>query len=185
MARLVSFLLSIAVSLPLAAQAEAGTAAPQRVATITAGTGNALGWFGIQAERYLRDRYSVFGGVGYTPAIEDDYPSGATFAAGVRAFAGGYRHRAFLELSLSQLVLVRSFSDDDQRRIYGPGLQGGYQWVTGGGFTLMASLGVGYAPSVPEGDAEIGPLGGLSFGYTWRQALGLRHDAEATTPGKR
>lgn len=169
MARLLTILLLVSLPAPLAGQAPPSVTTRQRIATITAGTGNALGWFGVQGERYWRDRYSAFAGVGYTPAIEDDYPSGATFAAGVRGFTGGYRHRAFLELSLSQLVLVRSFSDDEQRRIYGPGLQAGYQYAAAGGFTVMISLGVGYAPSVPEGEDEVGLLGGLSFGYTWRR----------------
>lgn len=169
MARLLTILLLVSLPAPLAGQAPPSVTTRQRMATITAGTGNALGWFGVQGERYWRDRYSAFAGVGYTPAIEDDYPSGATFAAGVRGFTGGYRHRAFLELSLSQLVLVRSFSDDEQRRIYGPGLQAGYQYAAAGGFTAMISLGVGYAPSVPEGEDEVGLLGGLSFGYTWRR----------------
>jgi len=161
-------LLIIALPLPLAGQGADAAPPRQRVATLTAGTGNALGWFGVQGERYWRDRYSGFIGLGYTPAIELDYPSGATFAAGVRAYAGGYRHRGFLELSLSQLVLERSFGDD-KRRLYGPGLQAGYQWAASRGFTLMVSLGVGYAPSVREGESQVGPLGGLSFGYTWRR----------------
>ena len=168
MARLLVMILLASLALPLAAQAPDPLATRLRVATITAGTGNALGWFGVQGERYWRDRYSGFIGLGYTPAIEDDYPSGATFAAGVRGFTGGFRHRGFLELSFSQLVLVRSFGDD-KRRIYGPGLQGGYQWAAAGGFTAMVSIGVGYAPSVPEGTDEVGLLAGPSFGYTWRR----------------
>ena len=161
-------LLLVALPLPLAGQGSDSPMPRQRIATLTAGTGNALGWFGAQGERYWRDRYSGFLGLGYTPAIEEDYPSGATFAAGVRGYTGGYRHRGFLELSVSQLVLERSFGDDKHRH-YGPGLQGGYQMATGGGFTLMASLGVGWAPGVPEGETEIGLLGGLSFGSTWRR----------------
>lgn len=139
-----------------------------RVVTVTAGTGNALGWFGIQGERYWgRERFSVFLGAGYTPAIED-YPSGPSFAAGVRGFTPGYKHRGFLELSLSQLVLV-SGPPEVRGRLYGPGLQAGYQFVSAGGFTLMVSLGLGYAPDVPEGESEVGGMGGLSFGYTWRR----------------
>ena len=166
MPRLLIALLFLALPLPLAGQ-EAEPAARQRVATVTAGTGNALGWFGVQGERNWRDRYSGFIGVGYTPSI-DDYPSGPTFAAGVRGYTGGYRHRGFLELSVSQLVLFRGF-DDDGQRIYGPGLQGGYQYAAAGGFTAMVSAGLGYAPSVPEGNSEVGWMGGLSFGYTWRR----------------
>lgn len=169
MTRLLTVLLLLVLPISLAGQIEDRAAARQRVATVTAGTGNALGWFGLQGERYWRDRYSGFIGIGYTPSI-DGYPSGPAFAAGVRSYAGGYRHRGFLELSFSQLVLFRPAGDDDDgRRIYGPGLQAGYQLATAGGFTAMVSLGVGYAPTVPEGNDEVGLMGGLSFGYTWRR----------------
>ena len=44
---------------PLAAQAGPGDTLPVRVATVTAGTGNALGWLGLQGERYwARDHAS-------------------------------------------------------------------------------------------------------------------------------
>jgi hypothetical protein len=168
MARLLLTLLLVALPLPLAGQVTAPAAPRLRVATITAGTGNALGWFGVQGEHYWEDRFSVFTGVGYTPSI-DDYPSGPTFAAGMRGYTGGYRHRGFLELSVSQLVLFRGFDGEDPRRLYGPGVQVGYQYAAAGGFTAMVSAGVGYAPTVPEGESEVGFMGGLSFGYTWRK----------------
>ena len=167
MARLFGMILLASLPLPLAAQSPDTPATRLRVATITAGTGNALGWFGVQGERYWRDRYSGFIGLGYTPSL-DDYPSGPTFAAGVRGFTGGYRHRGFLELSFSQLLLLRDLGDGS-RRLYGPGLQAGYQLATRGGFTAMASAGLGYAPTVPEGEDELAWLGGLSLGYTWRR----------------
>jgi hypothetical protein len=168
MTRLLIALLLVSLPLPVAGQAPDSAPSRQRVATLTAGTGNALGWFGVQGERYWRDRYSGYIGLGYTPSL-DDYPSGPTFAAGVRGYTGGYRHRGFLELSFSQLVLFRGFGDDDGSRLYGPGLQGGYQLATSGGFTAMVSAGIGYAPTVPEGNDEVGWMGGLSVGYTWRR----------------
>ena len=31
------------------------------------------------------------------------------------------------------------------------------------------SLCLGYEPDVPEGETEVGGIGGLSLGYTWRR----------------
>jgi len=156
-------------ALPGSLSGQAAPEEPRRVAGVTAGLGNALGWVGAQGEAYfMQDRLSAFAGAGYTPGVEEDWPSGPTFAAGVRGFTSGYKHRGFLELSISQLVLVTG-APNDQRRLYGPGLQAGYHFVSSGGFTLMLSLGLGYAPNVPEGDTEVGGIGGLSLGYTWRR----------------
>jgi hypothetical protein len=164
-------LLVLMLSGPAAVYGQAaspGAGQRKRIITVTAGTGNALGWFGLQGERYwARDRLSAFVGAGYTPEIDAGDPSGPTFAAGVRGFTPGFKHRGFLELSVSQLVLVYGF--DERRRLYGPGLQAGYQFVSAGGFTLMLSLGLGYAPGVPEPESEVGGMGGLSLGYTWRR----------------
>jgi hypothetical protein len=168
--RLAPVMLLLSLPVALAAQApERFPHRPVRVATITAGTGNALGWLGLQGERYwARDRVSTFIGAGYTPEIDPGDPSGPTFAAGVRAFTPGYKHRGFLELSVSQLALVTG-PPQERRRLYGPGLQAGYQFVSAGGFTAMLSLGLGYAADVPEGESEVGGMGGLSLGYTWRR----------------
>jgi len=137
------------------------TAAPpisRRVATLTAGAGNVMGWFGLNAERYFaRERLSGFVGLGYTPSIDSGDPSGLTFAFGRRGFTTGIKHRGFLALSLSQLALESGFVENP-RRFYGPGLEAGYQYASRGGFTLMASLGVGYAPGVPEGESEFGEV---------------------------
>ena len=169
MHRLVLLVLMLSVPASLYGQAASPGAQPERIITVTAGTGNALGWFGLQGERYwARDRLSAFLGAGYTPEIDAGDPSGPTFAAGVRGFTPGYKHRGFLELSVSQLVLV-SGPGEEHRRLYGPGLQAGYQFVSAGGFTFMLSLGLGYAPDVPEGESEVGGMGGLSLGYTWRR----------------
>jgi hypothetical protein len=142
---------------------------PSRLVSVTAGTGNALGWLGLQGERYWsRGRVSTFLGIGYTPEIDPGDPSGPTFAAGVRGFTPGFKHRGFLELSVSQLALVYGPAEEP-RRLYGPGLQAGYQFASAGGFTIMLSLGVGYAPGMPEGLSDVGGMGGLSLGYTWRR----------------
>lgn len=165
-------LVMLVLSVPVVLSAQAPEPSPQRpirLVTITAGTGNALGWLGLQGERYwARDRVSAFIGIGYTPEIDPGDPSGPTFAAGVRGFTPGFKHRGFLELSVSQLALVIG-PPEEQRRLYGPGLQAGYQFASAGGFTFMLSLGLGYAPGVPEGESEVGGMGGLSLGYTWRR----------------
>ncbi len=57
-----------------------------RRATVLAGVGNSMGWFGAQGEKYfLGDRLSVFAGLGYTPDV-DGNPSGITVAGGLRGF---------------------------------------------------------------------------------------------------
>jgi hypothetical protein len=72
----------------------------------TAGVGNAMGWFGGQAEYYVaRDRASLFAGLGYTLEVDEGDPSGATFALGARgftlmaSFGAGHGH-AFAGLGL-------------------------------------------------------------------------------------
>ena len=142
---------------------------PRRVATLTAGIGNVMGWFGLNAEGYFaRERLSGFMGLGYTPSIERGDPSGLTFAVGLRGFTAGIKHRGFLALSLSQLAVQTGFVENPSR-FYGPGLEAGYQYASRGGFTFMASLGLGYAPGVPEGDKDFGEVIALGLGYTWRR----------------
>jgi hypothetical protein len=144
------------------------TPAPGRTATVTAGIGNTMGWLGVQAERYFaRERLSAFLGLGYTPSIDPGDPSGATFALGVRGFTTGVKHRGFLALSVSQLF-VEQGAAADPGRLYGPGLEAGYQFASRGGFTVMAGLGVGYAPGMPEGESKFGSMVELGLGYTWR-----------------
>jgi hypothetical protein len=142
---------------------------PPRVASLTAGLGNVMGWFGLHGERYFaRERFSGFVGLGYTPAVDEGDPSGPTFAVGLRGFTTGIKHRGFLALSLSQLALETG-AVEDPRRFYGPGLEAGYQYVARGGFTFMVSLGLGWAPGVPEGEKEVGEVVALGLGYTWRR----------------
>jgi len=144
--------------------------AKKRTATLMAGLGNVFGWFGLHGERYFGDDHlSAFVGVGYTPAPEEFDPSGPTFAIGVRGFTPGMKHRGFLALSLSQLALLSAFDPEERARFYGPGLEAGYHYAAWGGFTFMASLGIGWAPGVPEGDKEVGEVLALGFGYTWRK----------------
>jgi hypothetical protein len=128
-----------------------------------------MGWFGVQGERYFgRERFSLFGGLGYTPAGDAGDASGVTVAAGGRAYTPGKKHRGFLEVSVSQLA-VQQFCFDRCRRFYGPGIQAGYQFVTRGGFSLLASLGLGVAPGVGEGESKVGGMAGIGLGYTWHR----------------
>jgi hypothetical protein len=153
----------------VAAQVSPGALAPRAV-TVTAGVGNAMGWFGAQGEHYIADqRMSLFVGLGYTPTLDQGHPTGLTFAGGLRGYTAGERHRAFLEGSVSQ-VLIETRLFGEGRRLYGPGVQGGYQFVSRGGFTFMASVGVGYAPAVDQGSRGWAGLLGLAVGYTWRRA---------------
>ncbi|MGH7631523.1 MAG: hypothetical protein ACREOF_19475 [Gemmatimonadales bacterium] len=155
------FLLLVAWAPVLAAQADAPR---RRRFTLLTGVGNSLGWFGAQGERYFAgDRLSVFGGLGYTPDV-DANASGITVAAGLRGFTAGGKHRAFVELGISQIA-VQSGID---RRLYGPGLQAGWQFVSRGGFTVMTSAGLGYIPA-EDVSHPVQALIGLGLGYTWRR----------------
>ena len=132
-----------------------------------------MGWLGAAAEFYFSGgRLSGFGGVGYTPEINQGDPTGMTFAAGVRAYTLGIKHRAFAELSFSQVAISSrpAFLGEGERH-YGPGIQAGYQYVTAGGFTFVVSAGVGYALGKPESvtSSSVSPLLNLGFGYTWRR----------------
>ena len=143
--------------------------AGERMVTLTAGVGNAMGWFGAQGERYFLDeRLSIFAGVGYTPSLDPGEPRGPTFAAGLRSFTSGAKHRLFVETSASQ-VMVTTEGADGGVRAYGPGLQLGYQFVSRGGFTLMTSLGLGYALGVPRSIDPWATQVGVGLGSTWRR----------------
>ncbi len=139
----------------------------RRQVTAVGGLGNAMGWLGVAAELYFSGgRLSGVGGVGYTLD-----PTGLTFAAGVRAYTLGIKHRGFAELSLSQQVVTSppAFLGEGGR-YYGPGIQVGYQYVTAGGFTFVVSAGVGYALDVDEFvSSRVAGMGSLGFGYTWRR----------------
>jgi hypothetical protein len=142
---------------------------PKRIATVTAGIGNTMGWLGVQGEGYFaHERLSAFVGLGYTPIIDQGDPSGATFALGVRGFTAGVKHRGFLALSVSQLF-VENGATEDRSRLYGPGVEVGYQFASRGGFTIMLGVGAGYAPGMPEGESAVGSMIELGFGYTWRR----------------
>lgn len=142
---------------------------PQRIATVTAGIGNTMGWLGLQGERYFaHERLSAFLGLGYTPSLDQGDASGLTFALGVRGFTTGVKHRGFLALSVSQLF-AENGPTEDRSRLYGPGVEAGYQFASRGGFTVMLGVGAGYAPGMPEGESAVASMIELGLGYTWRR----------------
>ncbi|MDT8340606.1 MAG: hypothetical protein RQ751_03755 [Longimicrobiales bacterium] len=147
-----------------------------RSAAVLGGVGNSFGWLGAQAEFFFHEtRLSGFLGFGYAPPDVADSGDPA-FAGGVRGFTRGEKHRGFLELSVSTVLRETGFSLTseglsvvDSNR-YGPGLQIGYLYTAGWGFTALTSAGVGYAFGVSE-EADknpVAPLLGLGLGFTWR-----------------
>ena len=144
------------------------TTAKQRIATVTAGIGNTMGWLGVQGERYFADeRLSAFLGLGYTPVRDSGDPSGPTFALGFRGFTRGVKHRGFLALCVAQLAVETG--TDDPGRQYGPAVEAGYQFASLGGFTAMLGAGLGYAPGMPDDQSAVGATLELGLGYTWRR----------------
>src|SRR3954471_23295979 len=106
---LIALMLLMLLLGPLSAAAQDSAATqriPRRVATVTAGVGNVMGWLGLHGEKYFAgERLSGFVGLGYTPPIDTGDPSGPTFSVGLRAFTPGISHRGFLALSVSQLAV--------------------------------------------------------------------------------
>ena len=156
------FLLLVPRSMP--AQGDA----PLRVVTVTAGVGNAMGWYGAQGERYFGpDRLSAFVGAGYTPSLDHTshpaLPSPQASAATPRGSgtAGSWRPRS-ASFHREQCVRARSPT-------LRPRPRRGNQYAARGGFTLMTSLGLGYAPGVEDGYTKVGVLVNLGLGYTWRR----------------
>jgi hypothetical protein len=140
--------------------------------TVVAGLGNAMSIFGADVEGYVRrGRVSVFGGLGYLPEFEPGDPSGVTGAAGARVFTSGRTHRAFLEVSVSPL-LFEYFTVGTTRipgsKVYGPGFQGGYQYVARSGLTGLASIGTGFPIGAETGD-RVALMAGMGLGFTWRR----------------
>lgn len=167
--------LAVVAATPLGVRAqETDGEAAHRVLTASAGVGQDLGWFGVGAEKYLfGDRLSAFGGVGYTPEIEENVPTGPTFAGGLRWFSAGISHRGILEANFSQVAIRQGRVPSEGRfveaaRLYGPGVLLGWQYAGGGrGLTLMASGGAGYALGSVEGESPLHPIFNLAVGWTW------------------
>lgn len=163
--------LALLAAVPAAAAGQAGPSAPR--ATILGGVGNDFGWVGAQGAVHVRPRLALFAGLGYTPAIDRGDPSGMTGAGGLRGFFGGPRHLKFIELGVTQLVVetsVTPLAGVEGRRLYGPGVQAGYQYVSGGGLSVLFSLGLGYVLAEPVTGSRIQAQLGLGLGYTFRAA---------------
>ena len=151
--------LFLVLALPVSAQDS------QPHVALTGGLGNVLGGLGAAAEYYLAGaRLSASGGLGYWPGGSC---SEGTFsgAGALRGFAGGRRHRAFLELSYSLLAISCPVFGDETERHYGPGVSLGYRYTGMDGFTFTAGAGIGDVP----GDFGTEALILLALGYTWRR----------------
>jgi hypothetical protein len=166
-----TLMLSAALAGPARAVAQAASPEiPEPLVTVTAGLGNAMGWLGVQGERYLaHGLLSVFGGLGYTPQVDAYDPEGITLAAGVRGYTAGLRHRGFAEASACQVGILSD--PEEPRRFYGPCGQLGYQYAARGGFTFLVSAGAGYALGAQGLQNRGQLLLGLGVGYTWRQGI--------------
>ena len=119
------------------------------------------------------ERFVSFRG---SPARVEGDPSGPTFAAGVRAYKGGARHRGFLEVSVPehQSGSKGVYAEDgskiklEEAHFYGPGVQVGWRFTARSGFTFIASGGIGYA--LGGGDWDVDPwtpMLSLGVGGTW------------------
>ena len=166
-----TLMLAAALAAPTLGVAQAASPEiAEPVVTVTAGLGNAMGWLGMQGERYLaHGLLSVFGGLGYTPKVDAYDPEGITLAAGVRGYTAGLRHRGFAEASACQVGMVSD--PEEPRRFYGPCGQLGYQYAARGGFTFMVSAGAGYALGAQGYQHRGQLLLGLGLGYTWRRGI--------------
>jgi hypothetical protein len=139
--------------------------------TVLIGIGNDFGWLGLDVAAYLNPRLALFAGLGYTPAADPGDPEGLTVAGGVRGFTPGLRHRGFLEIGVTQVAVETSLTPlagVRGRRIYGLGAQGGYQFVSRGGFTGLLSTGLGYCLREPVTGSRFQVLFGLGVGHTFR-----------------
>jgi hypothetical protein len=128
----------------------------------------------LEGERYFGGgRLSLLAGLGYiaSPSSDENLPGGATGSVACRLFTRGLKHRAFVEASVSELVNEWWYSESgaiETGHRYGPGLQLGYQHISADGFTVAASMGVGYASGARTAD-EVQYMWGLSLSHTWRR----------------
>lgn len=174
MARLaVLSVLLLASSMGAVAQEASAHEDARRQFALFLGAGPSLGWLGAQAELYGDDRVSAFLAVGVSPMLLDQ-GEGANesvppaFAGGIRAYTSDATHRGFVEASISQ-VWGQTFTTLGASSVdwsYGPGVQLGYQYRAGGGFTVFGSAGAGVPLTNSSGAPGVVPLLGLGLGYT-------------------
>ncbi len=174
---MIRFLLFVLLALPSASWAappDEHESAGTRSATLLAGVGHSLGWLGVQGEKHFHnDRLSVFAGVGL--GLQKERPaSGVALAGGMRAYGAGTQGRRFVELSVSKIgdwSSPQGAPTESRAQVYGPGLQVGYQRISRGGFTLVLSLGVGYAVTSRPINSHVQALVGIGLGFTWHRSL--------------
>lgn len=142
-------------------------------ASLVFGYGSSVGGLGGSGEVYFAgSRVSLFGGLGYVPSSDGGRgASGPAFAVGARGFAGGRRHRGFLEGSFSPLMVEiapegSGAQGDDI--LYGPSVSLGYQFVGSSGVTFVISGGVGWTVTGPDYIQGRCFHSTVAVGYTWR-----------------
>lgn len=166
-------ILLLAPSVSAVAQESSPSEDARRRFALFAGAGPSMGWLGARAELYGHDQVSAFLGVGIDPAHLGsgegaDESAPPALAGGFRAYTSDTRHRAFVEVSLSQVWWQRSstLSATSVNRSYGPGVQLGYQYGAQSGFTVFGSAGAGVPMMNAPGAPGVVPLAGLGVGYT-------------------
>ena len=157
--RLLACGLTVLCSLPALAQDAALVDYSLRHHTILGGLGNMFGGIGGSVEVYpFHKRVGLVVGGGFMPTSNENVAA----AGGVRFYTGGSFHRLFFEGSFAPVAIgVGPYSSTTH---YGLGVALGYSYTSRGGFTLLASGGLGRAASV-DATEELVSLG---VGYTWR-----------------
>jgi hypothetical protein len=156
--------------------AEPSLALGRRKVTMLAGLGVATAGLGLQAETYFgRDRFSAFGGVGYSPSFDEDgtvYARGAGVSGGLRAYTPGRVHRVYLEVAYGPIAsegAPEGFPRDELALGYGPAAQAGWRMTRPGGFTLSLSFGVGHVSDTDRAAGDTDVVGFIGIGKTWRR----------------
>lgn len=146
--------LCLAPSLQAQQTDPAGEPGPRRAA-LSGGLGNHYGGVGAQVEVYaLHERASILGAAGYASGPIRD--GAFTFAAAVRGYLPGQRHRVYGSLGVAPLeseqewtfasvdVGITQGTLSDPRFHYGPTVSAGYQYTARRGFTAQLGGGVGF-----------------------------------------
>ncbi|MGH7539730.1 MAG: hypothetical protein ACRELC_01905 [Gemmatimonadota bacterium] len=153
----------------------------RRDLSIVLGLGHSVGGLGGQVEVSVADsRLALYGGIGYTAALDPGDAQGLGGAAGVRWYAARSRsghHHLLGELAFS-LVKIRGgtveFTPEGRALLveggpfFGPAAQIGHRYTADGGFTTLGTIGVGYAVGdMREGDGRLNLVGSVGAGLSF------------------
>lgn len=161
--------------LPATLVGQATTASPpttSKVATLV-GVGNSFSGIGLLADfkPFERAPLSFVASVGSAPGyFGDGSEATVALALGVRANVGRGHHQGFAELALLPVdddVVGHLTYPPRVALLYGLGLQLGYRVTLGGGLTVNALGGAGYALGKDVEASRLKPLIGFGLGYTW------------------